>query len=199
MEGLSQAKERSAEDPAPEGVVSGDDFGSRVLHVYGQAFEHQPVYIAGGEQALRALRDAIEAALVRQVADALVYASDGEGYRVHVLAMPPGQAERLVDPYSSDDAHREGGIDPFDWMALRVDARIDEVDLAILHELGGQGGYTSGQLAEQLPPTLGRADHRRSHDIYRRLCRMEKLGYVGRMDEETPIVWLRRKLPGQPG
>lgn len=54
------------------------------LHVYGQYCEHSEAVIRGTDAGLRALRDAIDAALAGSEAAAHLFATDGEGYTVKV-------------------------------------------------------------------------------------------------------------------
>ena len=59
-----------------------------LLHIYGQDHEHDDVVILGDPGALRLLRDAIDESLARPGPGyCVVFASDGEGYGVAVLAV----------------------------------------------------------------------------------------------------------------
>jgi hypothetical protein len=57
------------------------------LHIYGQAFQHQPAAITGTSSALRRLRDAIDEALKNGTRPTLsMCTADGEEYEVAVIA-----------------------------------------------------------------------------------------------------------------
>ena len=71
-----------------------------VMHVYGQDCEHEEAFIVGNETALRALRDALDAALNGGLGQATVFAADGEGYILHVIKHPTQRIDRLQLPYS---------------------------------------------------------------------------------------------------
>ena len=65
------------------------------LHIYAQEWEHQKAYIVGSEDALNSLRDAIHTALREHTSESrVIFAADGEGYRVHFIALEDGQKIR---------------------------------------------------------------------------------------------------------
>jgi hypothetical protein len=55
------------------------------LHIYGQHYWHSPATIRGNREALLALKAAIDVALEGSEGEAVVFASDGEGYAVNVV------------------------------------------------------------------------------------------------------------------
>jgi len=54
------------------------------LHIYGQTYPHDHAFLVGNKEALKALREAIDAALNNQAGGTTVFATDGEGYDVKV-------------------------------------------------------------------------------------------------------------------
>lgn len=58
--------------------------GLAFLHLFPQYKWHSPARIAGTEEALIALRDALNAAIETGSAEVSVFAHDGEGYRVEI-------------------------------------------------------------------------------------------------------------------
>ena len=86
------------------------------VNVYPQGSEHQPVELLATAAGLRAVRDAIDAALSDGVASAEVFASDGEGYSLVVRCKPmttsgySGQVTYEFDakPFYVDEASRAG-------------------------------------------------------------------------------------------
>lgn len=100
-----------------------DQFGAEVLHCYAQPYWHGAAYLSGGRVALLALRAAIDKALHDGDGQCDLFASDGEGYTVHVVAMSDADAQRQVVPYT-DDCAREPWNDAFGpWDALRIARR----------------------------------------------------------------------------
>lgn len=89
-----------------------------VLHCYAQAFWHAEAYISGGRDALLMLRAAIDKALDDGVAQCDVFASDGEGYTVYVVAMSEEDAARQVVPYTDEIAARNWADQPGPWDAI---------------------------------------------------------------------------------
>lgn len=72
------------------------------LHIYAQFSWHDDAVIVGDEGALRALRDAIDAAIGAGSASARVtFADDGEGYRVRIVRRPTTD---LPMPYTDEIA-----------------------------------------------------------------------------------------------
>lgn len=88
----------------------------RLLHIYGQSFWHEPAFIVGNIQGLRALQKAIEQAIDEAVdvknpgtASAECFTNDGEGYIVFVVC-DEGNFEKRALPYT-DEAAREKSPD----------------------------------------------------------------------------------------
>jgi hypothetical protein len=79
---------------------------ANILHVYGQDAWHDTVWIAGTEDALIALRDAISNVLAEKLPDTVsTRCADGEGYQATVvLAKSAEIASRLLLPYKADYA-----------------------------------------------------------------------------------------------
>ncbi len=76
----------------------------RTLHIYGQAFQHEPVEIGGSHSALRDLADAIYRALANGDCQSDVfYVNDGEGYLVHITVVPEERLSQLRVPYSDSN------------------------------------------------------------------------------------------------
>lgn len=94
--------------------------GADVLHCYAQAFWHTEAYISGGRNALQMLRSAIDKALGDGKAECDVFASDGEGYTVYVVAMSDEDAARQVVPYTDDIAAQNWNDQPGPWDALEA-------------------------------------------------------------------------------
>lgn len=86
------------------------------LHVYGQEYPHDDVYIAGDREAISALKVACENALIfhkeKNYDNFETYASDGEGYNVHVVLKSPGEMEKFSPKYSDPDYDKDG---PYPW------------------------------------------------------------------------------------
>ena len=76
-----------------------DKLGSDVLHVYAQAEPHDDAFISGGRPALMRLRDAIGVALEKDIGQCDAFTADGEGYRLHIVAMSYADAVRQIPPY----------------------------------------------------------------------------------------------------
>lgn len=72
-----------------------------LLHVYGQYEWHNTVWIVGDPDALTALRDAINDALVNREGSAETMTSDGEGYHAIVLKRGREDIDTLCLPYTS--------------------------------------------------------------------------------------------------
>lgn len=80
------------------------------MHVYPQYIWHSEATICGTRQGIEALRDALNAALDDPQGVTLAsgfFASDGEGYALHVHVLPFGEFKRLA-PFYSDDCARHG-------------------------------------------------------------------------------------------
>jgi hypothetical protein len=85
------------------------------LHLHGQSYWHDPVFIVGTEKALRALRDRIDAVLEGDYQEPVtMFCSDGEGYEVHVLQFGENAFEGnlLYMPYTDPIAQDEGEFSP---------------------------------------------------------------------------------------
>lgn len=83
----------------------------KILHLYGQAAEHDTVYIGGNAAGLSALRDAIDNALMNpEPGGAEVFVNDGEGYTVRVAKMGDEEADKMAVPYTA-----EYSADPRPW------------------------------------------------------------------------------------
>lgn len=78
-----------------------------LLHVFGPEAHHDEVFLAGNKEALVALRDAIDLALITGVATALAYVNDGEGFEVYVLRASDKEMDNLAVPYSTDYAQEK--------------------------------------------------------------------------------------------
>ena len=99
--------------------------GADVLHCYAQSHWHTEAYISGSRDALTALREAIDRALLHSgVGECDVFASDGEGYTVYVVAMSDEDAARQVVPYTDEIARQpwSGAFGP--WDAMRANAKL---------------------------------------------------------------------------
>ena len=101
--------------------------GAEVLHCYAQAIWHDEAYLSGGRGALMALRSAIDAALRDGAGECDVFASDGEAYTVHVVAMSDADAERQVVPYTEEPARQ---LHPWNdvfgpWDVLRANVGVE--------------------------------------------------------------------------
>lgn len=96
--------------------------GADVLHCYAQSHWHTEAYISGGRDALLALRGAIDKALADGKAKCDVFASDGEGYTLFVVAMSDADAERQVVPYTDEIAAQDWNERPGPWDALKAAA-----------------------------------------------------------------------------
>jgi hypothetical protein len=71
-----------------------------LLHIFGQPYWHQPVYIMGDRTGLLQLRAAIDQALAGDQGRVEVYTNDGEGYDVYVKHLSDEkQQQQLMLPY----------------------------------------------------------------------------------------------------
>lgn len=70
------------------------------VHVYAQRQWHDEAFIVGDVLALTELRDALDVALASGRGSALVFAADGEGYRLHVVRHETARMDRMRLPYS---------------------------------------------------------------------------------------------------
>lgn len=79
------------------------------LHIYAQTFWHDEAYIAGTQEALQYLRDAIDYALKDGTGSAQSFVKDGEGYWIHVVETDAETMDKMRVPYTDDIAKpREG-------------------------------------------------------------------------------------------
>ena len=93
-----------------------------LLHILPQAEEHGDALIVGTPVALRAFRDAIDAALRDGVAvvAAGTMPTDGEGFWLTVHAVTPEQIEAVPLPY----AEMRDGRDIPDWLYAASDSAV---------------------------------------------------------------------------
>ena len=91
------------------------------LHIYAQTIWHDEAYIAGTREALDDLVRAIGLALENnESSEHRQFASDGEGYRVHVVLATEEQAMAMPVPYTDDCAKANQSRIPFGpWGILR--------------------------------------------------------------------------------
>ena len=80
------------------------------VHVYAQSQWHDEAFIVGDVLALTELRDALDKAIASGRGSALVFAADGEGYRLHVVRHETTRMDRMRLPYS--EFSRVLGHDP---------------------------------------------------------------------------------------
>lgn len=112
--------------PNPNEIAAADPGETRelereygVLHVFAQYAHHTDAYIVGTSQDLLALRNTLDQAMSRADAQMVAFASDGEGYDLHVVQIDQDQAQRLLTAYTADYAEdsRETALHP--WHILR--------------------------------------------------------------------------------
>lgn len=76
------------------------------LHIYGQRWWHDTATVMGDRESLERLRDAIIVALENGIGECEAMTSDGEGYTVRVMLIPP-EADlwpRFALPYRDEMA-----------------------------------------------------------------------------------------------
>lgn len=79
------------------------------LHIYAATREHDEVNIVGTHEALRKLRDALTAALERNLAKKEgFFANDGEGFWVCIAPVDPGTFDAMAEHYAYPRASEEG-------------------------------------------------------------------------------------------
>jgi hypothetical protein len=85
--------------PVPEGPI-------RLLHVYGQGAWHDNIEIVGNSEALLALADTIQLALMDRNSEMESFVSDGEGFsvRVSLYDKPWLEWNALPMPYTDEVA-----------------------------------------------------------------------------------------------
>jgi hypothetical protein len=89
------------------------------LHIYGQGYWHDDVWLQGSRAGLKALRDAIDRCLAESAsARSLAITADGEGYNVVIDVRSLEALDRQPLPYIDPIA---GG--PPDWTGVHVDGR----------------------------------------------------------------------------
>lgn len=77
------------------------------LHIYAQAMWHDEAYIAGTREDLEMLRLSIDRALADGHGQMQSFASDGEGYTVHVVTASEEQADAMPVPYTDECARAQ--------------------------------------------------------------------------------------------
>lgn len=119
--------EPKLEDFAPHVIIRAPAEGPEavgqmpVLHVYGHAHHHEPVYICGTVEALHELRATIDDALGYGKAKMEAWPNDGEGYEVVVVVADQEQAAALTAPYTDDFAQdKSNGFRPLDILQSRA-------------------------------------------------------------------------------
>jgi predicted ArsR family transcriptional regulator len=70
-------------------------------------------------------------------------------------------------------------------------AKPDHHHRRVLVCLSEHGGWTAGEIARQMGYTNAR---RHGQIIRRELLRMESVGWVGRLDDNAPVAWVRTPL-----
>lgn len=74
------------------------------LHIYAQEIWHDAAYIAGTTDALKLLRDAIDAAIATGTGRTRCFVCDDEGYTIEVVAATDEQLDKMPVPYTDDVA-----------------------------------------------------------------------------------------------
>jgi hypothetical protein len=96
----------------------GHDKGEKMetLHIYGQASEHCPAWVAGNREGLLRLRDAIDKAILSDGLgkSEVVFCADGEGYTVTVMKLGAADLGGMAMPYTADEAEMAGGVWPWE-------------------------------------------------------------------------------------
>lgn len=88
---------------------------TRYLHIYAQAFWHEEAVIVGNRDALLALADAINVAVLSGdsgTESMEAFTADGEGYTVRVRLMDYDGMRKLRLPYTDEDANWKDGEQP---------------------------------------------------------------------------------------
>jgi hypothetical protein len=75
-----------------------------LLHIFGPEAHHDESFIAGNREALVALRNAVELALISGVSTLSGYVNDGEGFELYVMCASDKEMDNLAVPYSTDYA-----------------------------------------------------------------------------------------------
>jgi hypothetical protein len=86
------------------------------LHIYSQEQWHGNAYVAGNEEGLKNLRDAIDVALKEGKSHASAYVSDGEGFYTLVVNLAEDRIHKIMTPYQDEIAQdsREDAIPPWE-------------------------------------------------------------------------------------
>lgn len=93
------------------------------LHIYAQEMWHLDAYIAGTREDLEMLRMAIDRALSNGHGQTQAFASDGEGYTVHIVTVSEDQAEAMPVPYTDECARAQRDAMQFGpWALLPISA-----------------------------------------------------------------------------
>lgn len=90
-----------------------------IVHILPQAMWHDEAAIIGNEEGLRALRNAIDAALTREVARAEVFADDGEGYHAVIVR----RHDMSDAPFGYTDKMCSGRKMRPNWLRSALDGR----------------------------------------------------------------------------
>ena len=77
---------------------------TNTLHIYAQEYWHTDALVFGTEEGLRALRDAIDAALRNGEGHTTSFCTDGEGYGVSMYLCDESELDALPLPYTDDVA-----------------------------------------------------------------------------------------------
>lgn len=94
------------------------------LHIYAQEIWHDDAYIAGTTEALKLLRDAIDAAIATGTGRAECFVCDGEGYRIEVVATTDEQIDKMAVPYTDECAKGDAESMKFGpWALLRPNVK----------------------------------------------------------------------------
>lgn len=68
---------------------------------------------------------------------------------------------------------------------------LAEFETAILNVLDGQGGYTTGQIAERIDFQFGHNRRVHSAAVRTLLLGLEKRGVISRLDDQKPDCWVK--------
>lgn len=86
------------------------------LRIYGQHSWHQPAFIVGDEAGLRALRNAIDAALGEATGSEAFDPGNGELYELHVICTSPVLVEALASHYAQGQG--PDGMSPYSLLEI---------------------------------------------------------------------------------
>lgn len=107
-----------APDQGFYGDSRAEDFPT--LHLYSPEAHHCDAIIAGDETSLRKLKDAIETLLESgpQSTSMEAFTSDGEGYSLKVVVIPPHELNNMPLPYTADYAQerQDVGKPPYTYL-----------------------------------------------------------------------------------